>query len=340
LKSEKEKSGKQMNRGTQYVSTAICADRAVNLDHPDTQDGPHDREQQQGFLPCHPARKGEGGLRTKGYYRKSLPDKPLISVVTVVFNGEKHLEQTILSVVNQGYDNVEFIVIDGGSTDGTIDIVKKYQDRIDYWVSEPDKGISDAFNKGISLSTGVMIGLINADDWYEPDTLELVASIATEDEVDIVHGRLQYWRDEKKAEMVSGDHRLLDKDMTVNHMTVFAKRTLYETIGLFSLEFRYAMDYEFLLRAKKTGASFYYLDKCLANMRLGGVSDVRWQRALLEVARAKTLHSKNSYNPGIYYVYQLSKSCMRRILERLGLICVVRYYHAKFSLVRKIANRN
>jgi glycosyltransferase involved in cell wall biosynthesis len=340
LKSEEEKRGNHMNLNTQNVSPTFCADRTVKLDQPDTQDGAYNRVQQLLFLPCHPARKGEGGLRTKGHFKKSLPNKPLISVVTVVFNGEKHLEETILSVVNQGYDNVEFIIIDGGSIDGTLDIVKKYQDRIDYWVSEPDRGISDAFNKGISLSTGIMIGLINSDDWYEPDTIELIAPMANADKVDIVHGLLQYWRDGKKGELVSGDERLLDKDMTVNHMTVFAKRSLYETIGLFSQEFRYAMDYELLLRAKKAGASFYYLDRCLANMRLGGVSDIRWQGALLEVARAKALHSNNSYNPKIYYVYQLTKSCMRRILERLGLVCVVRYYHAKFSLVRKIADRN
>lgn len=328
-----------MNANIQYLRQNFRVDRTLNLEQPDTGDGCDTKVPHLLFLPNHPARKGEGGLRTKGYFKKSLPDKPLITVVTAVFNGEKYLEETILSVVNQGYDNVEFIIIDGGSTDGTLDIVKKYQDRIDYWISEPDKGISDAFNKGISLSTGIMVGLINSDDWYEPDTTELIASVISAGSVDIVHGQLQYWQDGKKARLVSGDDRLLDKDMTVNHMTVFVKRTLYQAIGLFSREFRYAMDYELLLRAKKAGAGFYYLDKCLANMRLGGVSDIRWRGALLEVARAKALHSNSSYNPKFYYVYQLTKSCMRRILEKLGLNCVVRYYHARFSLVRKIANR-
>lgn len=100
-----------------------------------------------------PDHKDEGGLRTHGYFKQSLPNKPLITVVTVVFNGEKHLEDTILSVLNQTYDNVEYIIIDGRSTDGTVDIIKKYEGQLDYWVSEKDEGIYDAMNKGWMLGT-------------------------------------------------------------------------------------------------------------------------------------------------------------------------------------------
>jgi len=90
-------------------------------------------------------RKGEGGQRTKGHFKKSYEKKPLISVITVVFNGEKYLEETITSVINQTYENVEYIIIDGGSTDGTLDIIKRYEDKIDYWVSEKDNGIYDDY---------------------------------------------------------------------------------------------------------------------------------------------------------------------------------------------------
>ena len=98
--------------------------------------------------------KLEGGLRTQGHRRSSSPEKPLVSVVTPVFNGEGHLEETILSVLNQDYDNIKYIIIHGGSTDGTQAILKKYDDRIDYWISEPDNGIYDAMNKGIRLAKG------------------------------------------------------------------------------------------------------------------------------------------------------------------------------------------
>jgi len=116
------------------------------------------------FLPEAEGRQGEGGLRTQGYFKKSETDKPLITVVTVVFNGEAHLEETILSVINQTYDNIEYIVIDGASTDGTVDIIRKYEHAIDYWVSEKDGGIYDAMNKGIRCVTGQAISFMNSGD--------------------------------------------------------------------------------------------------------------------------------------------------------------------------------
>ena len=116
------------------------------------------------FLPEGENKKGEGGLRTKGYFKKSYEDKPLISIITVVYNGDKYLEETVQSVLSQTYDNVEYIIIDGASTDGTIDIIRKYEDQIDYWVSERDKGMYDAMNKGIDAASGELINFMNAGD--------------------------------------------------------------------------------------------------------------------------------------------------------------------------------
>jgi glycosyltransferase involved in cell wall biosynthesis len=99
-----------------------------------------------------------GGLRTKGLFKATSPAKPLITVITVVLNGERHLEQAIQSVIKQDYPHIEYVIIDGGSTDGTLDIIRKYEARIDYWVSEPDNGIYDAMNKGIALARGELSG--------------------------------------------------------------------------------------------------------------------------------------------------------------------------------------
>jgi glycosyltransferase involved in cell wall biosynthesis len=125
---------------------------------------PEDQFETLVFLPEGEGRQGEGGLRTQGYFKRSEPEKPLITVVTVVFNGEKYLEETILSVINQTYDNVEYIIVDGASTDGTLDIIRKYEHAIDYWVSERDRGIYDAMNTGAKLAHGDALSYMNAGD--------------------------------------------------------------------------------------------------------------------------------------------------------------------------------
>ena len=111
----------------------------------------------------------EGGLRIKENLKDSKKTKPLISVITVVFNGDKDIEDTIGSVLRQSYDNLEYIIIDGGSTDRTVDIIKKYQGEIDYWISESDNGIYDAMNKGISLVTGDWVHFLNSSDTLKAD---------------------------------------------------------------------------------------------------------------------------------------------------------------------------
>lgn len=138
--------------------------RLLTQEKPQIINTPEDKFETVLFLPEGENRKGEGGLRTKGYFKKSFDDKPLISIITVVFNGEKYLEETIKSVINQTYENVEYIIIDGGSSDGTLDIIKKYEERIDYWVSEKDKGIYDAMNKGIDVASGEWLNFMNAGD--------------------------------------------------------------------------------------------------------------------------------------------------------------------------------
>ena len=107
-----------------------------------------------------------GGLRKKGIFKKSLKDQPLISIITVVYNGDKYLEECFKSLYNQKYYNFEHIVIDGGSTDRTLEIIQKYENKIDFWSSEKDRGIYDAFNKGMLQAKGDYLGFLNSDDTY------------------------------------------------------------------------------------------------------------------------------------------------------------------------------
>ena len=141
---------------------------------------------------------------------------PKISIVTPSFNQGKYIEQTILSVINQNYPNLEYIIIDGGSTDETVNIIKKYEPWITYWVSEPDRGQSHAINKGIEKCTGHIFNWLNSDDWYEPNTLFDVASGFNSD---------------KSIQFVSGyeNHVMLNGDTSI-HDGTFLKKTLPETI--------------------------------------------------------------------------------------------------------------
>lgn len=179
-------------------------------------------------LPKHMRRQGEGGLRLRGNYKKSLPNNPLISVITVVVNGEQFLEETILSVLNQTYDNVEYIIVDGGSTDGTLDIINKYESSIDYWVSEPDVSVYEAMNKGIILATGEWLNFMNGGDLFADQTVLnfLSEKISTYDDVAVfysdtirIHGR--------KKRIGKNDHRRL----TLNHQSMIYKKSLHSTYG-------------------------------------------------------------------------------------------------------------
>ena len=231
------------------------------------------------FLPEAEGRKGEGGLRAKGYFKKSYEDKPLVSIITVVYNGEKFLEETIQSVISQTYENVEYIIIDGGSTDGTLDIIKRYEDKIDYWISEKDKGIYDAMNKGIDVASGEIMGLINADDWYEKDTIDMVIKKYSGDKnFDIFHGNLNYINKSEKIYKPNFSHRkMLLQGMSLYHPTCFVKRSIYEE-EKFDVNYQLAADYKLIFSMMLKEKKFCYIDKVLANMRAGGAGTVFWKR--------------------------------------------------------------
>jgi glycosyltransferase involved in cell wall biosynthesis len=262
---------------------------------------------------------------------------PVISIITIVFNGEKHLEQTIRSVLDQTYRHIQYIIIDGGSTDQSVNIIKKYEKDIYYWISEKDKGISDAFNKGIARATGDVIGIINADDWFEPDAFERVAAQIAD--ADICYGDIQLWKNEKRELIQKGNLQLLSREMTIHHATVFVKREIYESYGGFDLQYRCAMDYDLLLRFKVKNCRFAYIPHILSNMRWGGFSDKFWKLGCRE-----TLEIKNKYLPEnklshqLYYLKHLAAIRAAKTLSRFKLEFITRVYRKLFSPIKKIYN--
>lgn len=226
------------------------------------------------FLPACESRQGEGGMRTKGYFKvggiifpssttnSSSEVSPLITIVTVVFNGEKFLEKTILSVINQAYDNIEYIIIDGGSTDGTIDIIKKYEHAIDYWVSEKDKGIYDAMNKGIDLATGEWINFMNAGDKLLDLNQAKVFSKSNKLRAycfPVLHAH-------------SDDSKVLFKGHLTNpHQGIFYMLLIFKKIGKYE-PYKLISDCLYFDEMKSNNVELFYSSMAIAEFDMSGVS--------------------------------------------------------------------
>lgn len=200
--------------------------------------------------------------------------QPKISIITITFNSEKTLEETLNSVISQDYDNLEYIIIDGGSKDHTIEILDRYKDRLSLVISEPDNGISDAFNKGIRNATGEIIGIINSDDLLMPGALKEIASHYNNN-IDVYSGNVLFWN-EDSGEMFSCPPDLkfdkLKLQYNVDHPSRFIRRDAYQKYGVYDLRFRYNMDVDLLSRFYKCGATFSHIDKDLTKFRMGGVT--------------------------------------------------------------------
>lgn len=248
-------------------------------------------------------------------------ETPLVSIITPVRNMEKTVERTIQSVLGQTYKNIEYIVIDGGSTDQTLDIIKRYQDGIKYWISEPDKGISDAFNKGIRSCQGEIIGIINADDWFELNALEGVIAEHRKslDERCIFFGKTKYYQDDAPLFIYLPSLNLenICFEMSYSHPACFVSKKCYEEFGLFDETFFLAMDYELLLRFHLKGVRFRFVDEVLANMSFDGRSDRNEMKALLEVRKARIKNKCKKY-AFRFWVHFISKWFKRRVRLALG----------------------
>ena len=200
-------------------------------------------------------------------------DQDLVTIVTVTYNAENHLEETILSVINQDYPNIEYIILDGGSTDGTIDIIKKYEKNLAYWISEPDKGIYFAMNKAIKKATGKWINFMNAGDtFFNNSTIQKVM-----DNLD------------KDTDLIYGDHvcdgivgsvsdRSITRLMPCCHQSLFVKTDLMKQYP-YNTFYSISADYEFLLKMYTLEKRFQYIEEPIANYLRNGFSDqnqIRW----------------------------------------------------------------
>ena len=202
-----------------------------------------------------------------------------VSIITVVLNNVQHIEKCINSVLNQTYGNIEYIIIDGGSTDGTIDLIKKYEKQISRWVSEPDRGIYDAMNKGIIKSSGDIIGVLNSDDMFADEkVIGQVVDCFLDTYTDTCYGDLayvdrndinkiiRYWKSNSYYK------NNFKKGWMPPHPAFFVRSSVYERFGLFNLYFPLAADYELMLRfLYKNDVSTTYIPKCLVTMRTGGL---------------------------------------------------------------------
>ena len=203
-----------------------------------------------------------------------------ISIITVVYNNSKTIGWAIESILAQDYPNIEHIIIDGASTDGTIDIIKSYSDRIAKFISEPDKGIYDAMNKGLKLATGDIIGILNSDDFYASNTAisDIVREFDTK-KVDLVFGDLVFVKPEDLNKIVrtySTPDFHPDKfawGWMPPHPTCYIKKSVYQRYGYFKTDYRIAADYEILTRfMAKHRITYSHIPKVLIKMRTGGVS--------------------------------------------------------------------
>ena len=258
----------------------------------------------------------------------------LLSIITPTMNSAASLEETIRSVLGQTEVLLEYLLIDGGSGDATLDIIKRHaaaDDRI-RWISEPDQGIADAFNKGIELARGEVIGIINSDDLYEPGALSAVlGQFQTNPDCDLVHGdMLRLQGDQPLFRMVPGPvAETIWREMPLNHPTVFVRAARYRELGGFDVALRLTMDYELVLRYYRAGCRFCYLPRILARMRYGGASDHHFLAVRRELFRVTVAVGYPRWKAAVWYLRYAAAGSIKLLLRRSGLYVLMRL-HPKF----------
>ncbi|WP_371185697.1 glycosyltransferase family 2 protein [Thalassotalea maritima] len=200
-----------------------------------------------------------------------------ISVITTFYNAQDTLEDTISSILKQDYENLQMIFVDGKSTDRSLEIVNQYANQFKDLkvISEPDNGIYDGMNKGICAANGDIVAILNADDYFEPGALTAINELF-ESDADVVAATTQkVYNDGRLFEKVLRSEMppLSPMSSAISHPSVFVKRGIYDTVGMFNTKYKISADYDFISRATNAGAKIVYSDIVTTNMRIGGVSD-------------------------------------------------------------------
>ena len=221
----------------------------------------------------------DGGLRVKGKYKKDLPDRPLITYITVVFNRIDTLPQCMESIWRQDYDNVEYIVIDGGSTDGTLELIQAHENHIDYFVSQKDTGIYNAMNKGISLASGRYICFINSDDICKEHAAKKIANIYSDRDKKpvLIAGRREMMNANGKIikEIPFPRYRIHKEAMfplPIHHQSVYAQRELFDDLGYYEESFKFIADYRWEINCITKYEDIEFTEEELSIFSIGGLT--------------------------------------------------------------------
>lgn len=218
------------------------------------------------------------------------PGQPLYTLITIVRNAAATIEQTLASVARQTYPAIEYIVVDAASTDGTVEILRRHEDLISAWCSEPDKGHADGQNKGVAQAQGAFIGFVYADDWLPDDFVEKSVAALTDSGADFVFGDMAYHMDGEYLFLIPGDpeyrKRITYRAPVMNYPTLTARRHVFETVGGFNPDYKVAPDYEWLFRVHHAGFNGAHDPRVRYHFALGGNSSQNAVRAVLEVVRA------------------------------------------------------
>ena len=247
-----------------------------------------------------------------------------VSIITIVRNNRATMEDCVKNVLSQSYKEIEYIVVDGGSNDGTIDIIQAYHERISQWISEPDQGIYDAMNKGIEMATGQVIGFLHSSDVYaHPRVIEEVARVFEKSNVSSVYGDLQYVdkedlnrviRNWKSSPYLHGKFR---QGWMPPHPTFFVRKEIYEKYGYFNTDFRIAGDYELMLRfLERYRISAAYIPEVLVKMRWGGMSNGGIKNILIKSYEDYRAWGMNDLNGGVHTILFKNLSKIPQFLEK------------------------